>query len=69
MSKWYKGFKLRWIYIQVNRKFIVSIVAIVDMVKLSRSRIRLSLHPPVVSGAEVIVSEDRSNDFQRWLGE
>ncbi|QBQ42637.1 response regulator transcription factor [Sphingobacterium psychroaquaticum] len=56
-------------FFQVNRKFIVSIAAIIDMVKLSRSRIRLSLHPPVVSGAEVIVSEDKSNDFQRWLGE
>ncbi len=54
-------------FFQVNRKFIIQIDAIVDMLKVARNRIRLQLQPPLPAGIEVIVSEDKSSDFQMWL--
>ncbi|MFZ4862555.1 LytR/AlgR family response regulator transcription factor [Sphingobacterium sp. Mn56C] len=54
-------------FFQVNRKFIVHIGAIRDMVKISRNRIRLTLSPAVASNIEVVVSEEKSNIFQKWL--
>lgn len=57
------------LYFQVNRKFIVSISAIVDMVKLNRNRIRLTLSPTAGGDGVAIVSEEKSPDFQQWLGQ
>ncbi|QQD15590.1 LytR/AlgR family response regulator transcription factor [Sphingobacterium sp. UDSM-2020] len=54
-------------FFQVNRKFIIQIDAIVDMLKVARNRIRLQLQPALPAGIEVIVSEDKSSDFQMWL--
>lgn len=54
-------------FFQVNRKFIIHIDSIVDMLKVARNRIRLQLQPALPSGIEVIVSEDKSSDFQMWL--
>lgn len=55
-------------YFQINRKFIVSIGAISDMVKLNRNRIRLTLNPAIDKEVTAIVSEEKSPDFQLWLG-
>lgn len=54
-------------FFQVNRKFIIHIDAIIDMLKVARNRIRLQLQPALPAGIEVIVSEDKSSDFQMWL--
>lgn len=54
-------------FFQINRKFIIHIDAIVDMLKVARNRIRLQLEPALPAGVEVIVSEDKSSDFQMWL--
>lgn len=54
-------------FFQVNRKFIIQIDAIVDMLKVARNRIRIQLQPALPAGIEVIVSEDKSSDFQIWL--
>lgn len=54
-------------FFQINRKFIIHIDAIVDMLKVGRNRIRLQLQPNLPTGVEVIVSEDKSSDFQLWL--
>lgn len=54
-------------FFQVNRKFIIHVEAIVDMLKVARNRIRLQLHPALPATIEVIVSEDKSADFQMWL--
>lgn len=54
-------------FFQVNRKFIIHIDSIIDMLKVARNRIRLQLQPALPAGIEVIVSEDKSSDFQMWL--
>jgi len=54
-------------FFQINRKFIVHIQAIVEMVKISRNRIRLQLQPQLLEDVEVIVTEEKSNEFQLWL--
>jgi len=54
-------------FFQINRKFIIHIDAIVDMLKVGRNRIRLQLQPALTTTIEVIVSEDKSADFQLWL--
>lgn len=54
-------------FFQVNRKFLVHIDSITDMLKVGRSRIRLQLQPKLPVGIEVYVSEEKSADFQQWL--
>jgi DNA-binding LytR/AlgR family response regulator len=54
-------------FFQVNRKFIIHIDSIVEMLKVGRNRIRLQLNPALPMAIEVIVSEDKSSDFQKWL--
>lgn len=53
------------IFFQVNRKFIVRVESIVSMLKITRGRIKLELQPPV--DIDVVVSQERSADFQSWL--
>lgn len=55
------------LFFQVNRKFLVHIDAITDMLKVGRNRIRLQLQPRLPEGIEVVVSEEKSADFQLWL--
>jgi DNA-binding LytR/AlgR family response regulator len=55
------------VFFQINRKFLVRIDAIQSMLKISRNRIKLELIPPTPEGIVVIVSEERSPNFQRWL--
>ncbi len=54
-------------FFQINRKFIVHIQSIVEMIKISRNRIRLKLNPDLVDDIEVVVTEEKSNEFQMWL--
>ncbi|MEN5194192.1 LytR/AlgR family response regulator transcription factor [Sphingobacterium faecium] len=54
-------------FFQVNRKFIIHIDSILDMLKVGRNRIRLQLQPALPIVIDVIVSEEKSTDFQMWL--
>ena len=53
-------------FFQINRKFIININAIQEMVKIARGRIRLHMNAQP-NDLEIVVSEDRSTDFQNWL--
>ncbi|MFU1857490.1 LytR/AlgR family response regulator transcription factor [Sphingobacterium sp. NGMCC 1.201703] len=56
-----------FVFFQINRKFLIRIDSIQSMLKISRNRIKLELIPPTPKGIDVIVSEERSPNFQRWL--
>lgn len=53
-------------YFQINRKFIIHINAIDEMMKTTRNRVKLKLVPHILD-TDIIVSEDRSTAFQEWL--
>lgn len=55
------------IFFRINRKFIVNMDAISNMVAYSRSRVKLELSPPFKNGYDTIVSIERSADFKDWL--
>lgn len=55
------------LFFQINRKFIISFDAIVDMVKYPNNRIKITLNPPPKDNSEVIVSADRVIAFRQWL--
>ncbi len=53
-------------FFQVNRKFIIHINSIREMVHYSKSRLKIELNPS--ADQEVIVSVERSPAFKKWLG-
>ncbi len=53
-------------FFQINRKFIININAIQEMMKVARGRIKLNMSAQP-KDLEIVVSEDRSTDFQNWL--
>jgi len=55
------------LFFRINRKFIVNMNAITNMVAYSRSRIKLELKPKPGTSDETIVSIDRSAEFRKWL--
>jgi DNA-binding LytR/AlgR family response regulator len=54
-------------FFRINRKYLVNMAAISNMVAYSRSRVKLELKPKVDDDSETIVSIDRSADFKKWL--
>lgn len=54
-------------FFRINRKYIVSIDSISNMLAYSRSRVKLELKPKVDEELDTIVSIDRSSDFKKWL--
>ncbi len=56
------------LFFRINRKYLVNMEAIKHMVAWSRSRIKLSLTPPVTDEEDTIVSINRSADFKHWIG-
>ncbi|MDX1628563.1 MAG: LytTR family DNA-binding domain-containing protein [Fulvivirga sp.] len=52
-------------FFRINRKFIISMAAIKDIISYSNSRLKIIFHQPVAD--EVIVSRDRVSDFKQWL--
>lgn len=54
-------------FFRINRKFIISITAIKEMHKLPRNRVSIILNPPPVESIDVIVSEERAEEFKQWL--
>ena len=55
------------IFFRINRKYIVNMNAIEQMIAWSRSRIKLELNPPVKDEEGAIVSISRSSDFKKWM--
>ncbi len=54
-------------FFRINRKYIVSIDSISNMLAYSRSRVKLELKPNAEEELDTIVSIDRSSDFKKWL--
>ena len=54
-------------FFRINRKYIVSIDSISNMLAYSRSRVKLELKPKCDEELDTIVSIDRSSDFKKWL--
>ena len=55
------------VFFRINRKYLVNMDAISNMVAYSRSRIKLELKPKADVEFDTIVSIDRSSDFKKWL--
>jgi two-component system, LytTR family, response regulator LytT len=55
------------IFFRINRKYMVHIDAIKNMVAWSRSRVKLELTPKADDEMETIVSIDRAGEFKKWL--
>jgi DNA-binding LytR/AlgR family response regulator len=55
------------VFFRINRKYLVNIASISDMVAYSRGRVKLELKPPADDAYDAIVSIDRSADFKKWL--
>lgn len=53
------------VFFRINRQFIISIHAIVEMFAYSKSRVLIKLNPPTKQ--ETVVSTERSGDFKLWL--
>ncbi len=54
-------------FFRINRKYLVNMDAISNMVAYSRGRIKLELKPKADDEFDTIVSVDRSADFKKWL--
>lgn len=54
-------------FFRINRKYLVNISSIANMVAYSRGRVKLELKPKADEEFETIVSIDRSSDFKKWL--
>jgi DNA-binding LytR/AlgR family response regulator len=55
------------LFFRINRQFIVSSKAIREMYVISKSRVKINLHPPIE--AETAVSTERVANFKKWLTE
>jgi len=54
-------------FFRINRKYLVNIGSISNMVTYSRSRIKLELKPKADIELDAIVSIDRSAEFKKWI--
>ncbi len=54
-------------FFRINRKYLVNMDAIANMVAWSRGRIKLELKPKVDDEFDSVVSIDRTIDFRKWL--
>jgi DNA-binding LytR/AlgR family response regulator len=52
-------------FFRINRAYLVSMDAVVDIIAYTNSRLKLVLH--YSSETEIIVSRERVNDFKKWL--
>lgn len=57
------------VFFRINRKYIVFVDAIKNMVAWSRSRVKLELNPKADDEMETIVSIDRAAEFKKWLNQ
>ncbi len=54
-------------FFRINRKYLVCITSIANMVAWSRSRVKIELNPKADEEFETVVSVDRSTAFKNWL--
>lgn len=54
-------------FFRINRKYLVNISSIANMVTWSRSRVKLELNPKADEEFDTVVSVDRSAAFKNWL--
>jgi len=54
-------------FFRINRKYLVNIDSIANMVAWSRGRIKLELKPKADDEFDSVVSIDRASDFRKWL--
>lgn len=54
-------------FFRINRKFIISIHAIREMHRLPRNRVSIVLNPAPQESMDIIVSEERAEEFKQWL--
>jgi DNA-binding LytR/AlgR family response regulator len=54
-------------FFRINRKYLVNMDAIANMVAWSRGRIKLELKPKTDDEFDSVVSIDRTSDFKKWL--
>jgi len=54
-------------FFRINRKYLVNISSIANMVTWSRSRVKLELDPKTDEEFDTVVSVDRSAAFKNWL--
>lgn len=52
-------------FFRVNRKFIIGIDAIADMISYTNSRLKIKLHHPTEE--EIIVAREKVKEFKSWL--
>jgi DNA-binding LytR/AlgR family response regulator len=55
------------LFFRINRKYLVSMQSISNMIAWSRSRIKLLLKPKTDDDLDTIVSIDRAADFKKWM--
>lgn len=56
-------------FFRINRKYLINITSIANMVAYSRGRVKLELKPKADDEFETIVSIDRSSEFKKWLNQ
>jgi two-component system, LytTR family, response regulator LytT len=56
-------------FFRINRKYLINIASINNMVAYSRGRVKLELKPKADDEFETIVSIDRSGEFKKWLNQ
>ena len=54
-------------FFRINRKYLVNMDSIANMVAYSRSRVKLDLKPNADDELDTVVSIDRSADFKKWM--
>jgi len=54
-------------FFRINRKYLVNISSIANMLAYSRGRVKLELTPKADDEFETIVSIDRAAEFKKWL--
>ena len=55
------------VFFRINRKYLVNIGSIANMVAYSRSRVKLDLKPKADDELDTVVSIDRSAEFRKWI--
>lgn len=55
-------------FFRINRKYLVNMESISNMIAYSRGRVKLELAPTPDDNSDTIVSIDRSGDFKKWIG-
>jgi len=54
-------------FFRINRKYIVNMQAISEMIAYSRGRVKLNLNPPADEELDAIVSIERAPKFKQWM--